>query len=171
MSTGEIVGIAVAVIVAFMAAAWQIKASRERPRPRFTIEGEPSGEDGRLPVVFSNAGGAAVSCHALAHVGKDFYEFRGPIAAQLQDQTGAMARLGDEAAPTESEAPFVVWVVAADGRDRWLGCPTRSADSQIHQQVVAQTQRSRGPRDTCGDSTYLGGSPINAPPRFSSARR
>ena len=119
VSTGEIVGIAIAVIVAFVAAGWQIKASIDRPRPRFTIEGEPPGEDGRLPVVLNNAGGAAVSCHALAHVGKDFYEFRGPIAAQLQAQTGSMARLGDESAPTESEAPFVVWVVAADGRDRW----------------------------------------------------
>lgn len=60
-----------------------------------------------------------MSCHALAHVGKDFYEFRGAIAEQLQDQPGAMRRLGDESAPTESEAPFVVWIVAADGRDRW----------------------------------------------------
>lgn len=119
VSAGEIVGIAIAVIVAFAAGGWQIKASRDRPRPRFTIKGEPSGGETRLRVVLNNAGGAAVDCHALAHVGKDFYEFRGSIAAQLQDQTAFMARLGDESAPTENEAPFVVWVAAADGRDRW----------------------------------------------------
>lgn len=119
MDTGELVGIAVAVVVAVVVAGWQIKASRDRPRPHFTIKGEPSAGDTGLPVVLNNAGGAAVRCHALAHVGKDFYEFRGAVATQLHDQPSSMVRLGDESAPTESEAPFVVWTVAADGRDRW----------------------------------------------------
>ena len=119
MSPGEIVGIGIAVAVAILVAGWQIKAARDRPRPHVKISGDPSGGDGRLPVVLSNPGGAAVSCHALAHVGKDFYEFRGSIVAQVQGEAGFMARLGEESAPTESEAPFVVWVAAADGRDRW----------------------------------------------------
>lgn len=58
-------------------------------------------------------------CHALAHVGKDFYEFRASIAAQAPEQNGLMIRLGSASAPTEAEVPFVVWTVAADGRDRW----------------------------------------------------
>jgi len=71
VSTGEIVGIGIAVVAAVLVTAWQIKAARDRPRPHLVIAGDPD-DDGCLPVVLSNPGGAAVDCHALAHVGKDF---------------------------------------------------------------------------------------------------
>ena len=100
VSAGDIVGIVIAVVVAFLAAGWQIKAARDRPRPHFTISGDHADDDGRLPVVLGNPGGAAVSCHGLAHVGKDFYEFRGSIVAQAQNSGGFMVRLEPIAPPT-----------------------------------------------------------------------
>jgi hypothetical protein len=103
------------VVVTLGVGWWQVAAARDRPRPHFAIAGEPSGEE--LPARVSNTGGAAVKCHALAHSGTGFYEFRGGVPAQSSEQEISMKRLGE--ARTEAEAPFIHWTVAADGRKRW----------------------------------------------------
>lgn len=113
-----IIGIAVAVIVAVGVTGWQIKSSRDQPRPQFVL-GEPSDDGLKLPVSVSNTGGAADRCHALALAGKNVYEYRGAVATQVQSFGTSMTRLGDDSAHDETEAPFLVWVVAADSRGRW----------------------------------------------------
>lgn len=122
MDTGSIIAIVaiiVAAVVAIGVAAWQIKASRDKPKPHFAVSGEPIDEGAWLPAELSNAGGAAPRCHALAHVGNNFYEFRAPVVAQLPREEVRMRRLGLDSAPSEAEVPFVVWTVAQDGRGRW----------------------------------------------------
>ena len=114
MGVEIIVGIA-AIVVAVGVGGWQVAAGRERPRPHFAVEAEA--REGELPADVSNPGGAAVRCHALAHAGAHFYEFRGSVPAQAAKQAVSLRRLGE--ASSAAEAPFVYWTVAADGRNRW----------------------------------------------------
>lgn len=114
MGVEIILGIA-AIVVTLGVGAWQVTTGQEGPRPHFAVEAEA--RDGELPADMSNPGGAAVKCHALAHAGAHFYEFRGSVPAQAAKQTVSLRRLGE--APSTAEGPFVHWTVAADGRNRW----------------------------------------------------
>jgi hypothetical protein len=127
MDTGTVVvsvGIVVSAVVAIAVGMPPILAARTHPRPHFSFTATVPGGNGRLPVRVHNAGSEAVRCHALAHVEDDFYEFRGAVAAQLQEHDTTMLRLGSGAAPEHSDVPWVLWVIAADGRNRWWDART-----------------------------------------------
>jgi hypothetical protein len=135
---------AIGAVVAIGIGIAQIHAARERPNPHFKLKSAAVGGGATLPVVLINTGGAAPRCHALAHAGLDFYEFRGGVPAQANRQDVEMMRLGYEAARTESDVPFVVWTIAEDGKGKWWDVMRRRHISEPINEWLKQRSDTAG---------------------------
>jgi hypothetical protein len=113
-----VVGIVIAAALTIWGTLYAVRAARSRPKPRFNLDGASAGV-AQFSVQVSNPGGEAAFCSSLAHVGRDFYEYRGPVAGSLQSAMVVFKRRGTNAAPTPSAVPIIRWVAAQDSTGKW----------------------------------------------------